>query len=291
MVRSATSAGTAASGSPHHTGNDRGAPRPRRLARRACGIALLLVGACQTVPVTGRQQFNLIPASQDAQLGAQAYTEMLAGAKVRTSGPEHQMVNNVIQRLVAVADAPSDFQWEVNVIDDPKTANAWALPGGKMAVYTGILPITEDETGLAVVMAHEIAHATARHGTERMTQQLGAELVLSYAAGEYAAIAGQAANLLIFMPWGRNQELEADHIGLVYMARAGYDPRAAVAFWERMANSAGSAPPEFLSTHPANETRIRQIQELLPEVMKIYRKAPQAGERRLDPKIGESVSP
>lgn len=276
----------------HDTGKSRGARRPTGFRRWWGGAALALaLAGCQTVPVTGRQQFNLIPPGQDPQLGAQAYAQMLEGARVRNSGPEYQMVTRVIERLVAVAEAPPEYRWEVNLIDEPQTANAWALPGGKMAVYTGILPITRDETGLAVVMSHEIAHATARHGTERMTQQLGASLVLEYAAGEHVALATQAANLLVFMPWGRRQELEADHIGLIYMARAGYDPREAVSFWKRMAEAGGASPPEFLSTHPATETRIRAIERLLPEAMEIYRQSGDSGERRLSPRFGERASP
>jgi predicted Zn-dependent protease len=141
-----------------------------------------------------------------------------------------------------------------------------------MAVYTGILPFTQTEAGLAVVMAHEIGHAVARHGSERMTQQMGVEIALSLAQGQqWAQYAPAAANLLLFMPFGRSQELEADHIGLMYMARAGYDPSEAEKFWTRMSQGQGGAPPEILSTHPSDATRIQQIRDLLPEALAVYR--------------------
>ena len=215
----------------------RGVYPTRALARAASAVALAaLLAACTTTPVTGRKAFNMVPIEEDKTLGAQAYADMLAGAPVASSHPKAAEVRTVVQRLVEVAqhDVSVPFDWEVQIIDDPNTVNAWCLPGGKMAVYTGILPVTKTPAGLAVVMGHEIAHAVARHGSERMSQQLGLEVVLAYAAGDYAAVAGQVANLAVLLPWGRKQELEADEIGLVYMARAGYDPREAVDFWTRM---------------------------------------------------------
>ena len=257
----------------------RGRARPARAA--ACAAVLLGLGACVTTPVTGRQAFNLVSIEQDRELGNQAYGDFLSQAQVNDAHPQAAMVQRVVDRLVPVAqaDLPIAFDWEVHVIQDDQTANAWCLPGGKMAVYTGILPLTQDEAGLAVVMAHEIGHAVARHGTERMSQQQGVDTVLAYAGGEYglqdyAAYAGAALNLMVFLPWGRKQELEADHIGLIYMARAGYDPRAAVGFWTRMAAaSGGGAPPEFLSTHPSDDTRVSQIEELLPGALAEYEAA------------------
>jgi predicted Zn-dependent protease len=240
-------------------------------------VACLALGAagtsgCTTTPVTGRQQFNLLSTEDDKALGGQAYGEMLKDAQFIESGPQYDQVQRVVARLVAVADDPGGFEWEAKLVKDDATANAWCLPGGKMAVYTGILPFTQDDAGLAVVMAHEIGHAVARHGSERMTQSMGLEIAVQLAQGyQWAQYAPAAANLLLFMPFGRNQELEADHIGLMYMARAGYDPSEAEQFWKRMAAGKSGAPPEFLSTHPSDETRIQQIRDLLPEAMAEYK--------------------
>jgi predicted Zn-dependent protease len=244
------------------------------LAAGALALAAL-VSACTTTPVTGRKAFNVLPVEQDKTLGAQAYADMLAGAPVTNSHPQAGQVHEVVERLVQVAqaDVATEFDWEVRIIDDPQMVNAWCLPGGKMAVYTGILPVTKTPAGLAVVMGHEIAHAVARHGSERMSQQLGLEAVLAYAAGDYAAVAGQVATLAVFLPWGRKQELEADEIGLVYMARAGYDPREAVEFWTRMEALGGEAPPEWLSTHPSHTTRIEELQAQMPRALQEYEAA------------------
>jgi len=253
--------------------------RRRPLGAATLAVALCGLASCVTTPFTGRQAFNLLPIEDDKQLGAQAYEETLAGVKLADSRPEAAMVHRVIDRLVPAAQAqiPVQFDWEVHLIDDPKTVNAWCMPGGKMAVYTGILPVTEDEAGLAVVMGHEIGHAIARHGTERMTQQVGVQIVLDYIAGDYAQLAGEATQLLVFLPWGRKQELEADHIGLMLMAEAGYDPRTAVPFWERMASLGGDAPPELLSTHPSDQHRIAQLQALMPEALQRYKAASPSG--------------
>jgi predicted Zn-dependent protease len=173
------------------------------------------------------------------------------------------------------------YAWEFNLIQDDKQQNAWAMPGGKTAVYTGILPITQDENGLAVVMAHEIAHAVAKHGSERMSQglvqQLGGQ-ALGTALSTNSAVTQQVAlqafgvgSQLGLLRYGRNQESEADRLGLIFMAMAGYNPDSAVGFWQRMAaRDNGASPPEFLSTHPSNETRIGDIQRLLPEARKYY---------------------
>lgn len=250
----------------------------RRATAWLAPLALVSLAACSSVAVTGRKQFNAFSVDQDKQLGAQAYAEIIGQSKVKDTGAEFAQVKRVTDRLIAVADDPG-FEWEVHVIDDPATVNAWCMPGGKMAVYTGILPVTGDDTGLAVVMAHEIGHAIARHGTERMSTQglsdVGMQIVgaVSETAAQYQELIGQAANLIAFMPWGRKHELEADHIGLIYMAKAGYDPRIAVDFWKRMAAQGGGAPPEFLSTHPSDETRIAQIEKLLPEALAEYQQA------------------
>jgi predicted Zn-dependent protease len=231
---------------------------------------LLCAAACQTTPVTGKSTFNLFSPQEDVELGREAYKEVLAGQKLVTSGPDYERVKRVMDRLVSVAD-DQGYEWEVNLIDDPQTANAFALPGGKMAVYTGILPICKTEAGLAVVMGHEIGHVVAQHGTQRMSRQMGAEVALQYAhLGQWSDLAEAGYGFLVDMPWGRADESEADHIGLIYMARAGYDPKEAIDFWSRMASSTSGEPPEFLSTHPSHETRISDLQHLLPEAEKEY---------------------
>lgn len=257
----------------------RGSPRGGFYRALCAAASLALIVACQTTPVTGRKAFNLTSVETDKQLGADAYGEFLKTAKLADGRPEFAMVKRVVDRLVAVADDPGDFEWEVHLIDDDKTVNAWCMPGGKMAVYTGILPVTKDEAGLAVVMGHEIGHAVARHGTQRLSSQGLVEQGLALIGQKYQSVAeyqqylGVFANVAVFMPWGRSQELESDEIGLIYMARAGYDPSTAVDFWTRMAALSGAAPPEFLSTHPANERRIEEIRDLLPKALKEYRKA------------------
>lgn len=245
------------------------------LAAWSGATAGLFLCACASVPITGRTAFNVIPVSEDPALGAQAYSEVMAQSTLADDHPQAAMVHRVVDRLSAegqkLVEVP--FDWEVHIIEEGQTVNAWCMPGGRMAVYTGILPVTGDETGLAVVMGHEIGHAIARHGTERMTQQMGAQAVIAYIAGDYVELAGTATNLLVLMPFGRSHELEADHIGLILMARAGYDPREAVDFWKRMAASSGGAPPEFLSTHPSPETRIRDLQKRIPQNLPIAEQA------------------
>jgi len=245
------------------------------------GVALVLatLTACVTTPITGRKAFVGLSLEQDKELGAKAYAEMLAGAPLADQKPQAAQVRKVVERLVEVAqkDVSIPFDWEVHLIDDPQTVNAWCLPGGKMAVYTGILPVTQDAAGLAVVMGHEIGHAVARHGSERMTQSSGVDLVLAYVngtyGGDYAALGSQLAALAVILPWGRMQESEADEIGLIYMARAGYDPRAAVEFWKRMQSMTGSGGPEWLSTHPSHATRIADLEAQLPRALAEYEAA------------------
>src|SRR6266542_526726 len=253
--------------------------RETRWSSLLCLAALVaaVAGGCETVPITGRSQLQLVSGEQEVQMGAEAYKEILAKAKISADPAANALVTRVGTRIAA-ATGRTDLPWEFKVIDDPKTVNAFALPGGKVAVYTGILPITGDEAGLAVVLGHEVSHVMARHSAERMSEQLGAELV---AKGIGAAIrldpqitqagAGLLVNTLL-LPWGRKQESEADHLGLIYMAKAGYDPHAARDLWIRMAEaSKGRArPPEFLSTHPSEETRVRQIEGWLPEAMRSY---------------------
>ena len=258
-------------------GNERGG------LRRALGVLCVAAGpllatlgggllttGCATTPVTGRSTFNVFSPADDVQMGTEAYEEMMSQARLVPSGPEKEMVERVMQRLAAVAD-DAGYAWEVRLIDDAETVNAFAMPGGKMAVYTGILPVCATEEGLAVVMGHEIGHVVAQHGTERMTQALGVELAFSMLnVGDYEALAREGLKYFVELPFSRSHESEADHIGLIYMARAGYDPRTAPEFWSRMAQRSSGAPPEFLSTHPSHETRIKNLQELLPEAIAVY---------------------
>ena len=246
----------------------------KRLLGALAAPLLLLAGGCHTTPVTGKSSFNLFTPEQDVELGREAYSEVLQGQHLIESGPDYERVKRVMERLVAVSD-DEGYEWDVNLIDDPNTANAFALPGGKMAVYTGILPICETEAGLAVVMGHEIGHVVAQHGTQRMSREMGAQVVLEYAnLGNWTDLAAAGYGYLLEMPWGRGDESEADHIGLIYMAKAGYDPRQAVDFWSRMAAMSGEQPPEFLSTHPSHETRIADLNKLMPEALQAYEASP-----------------
>jgi predicted Zn-dependent protease len=253
----------------------RRAPRVRLLA---AVLLVSLVSACETVPLTGRSQLNLLSEPDEIQMGIQAYREVTSKAKVSSNAVQNAQVNRVAQRVIAAVEKP-DLPWEVKVIED-KQANAFALPGGKLAVYTGILPITRDDAGLAAVIGHEVGHVIARHSAERVSQQMVAQglggVLVSGVLGTDPQTSAQVAGLFaqgLLLPWGRKQESEADHIGLILMAKAGYDPRAARDLWMRMAEASKgqSRPPEFLSTHPSEETRIRQIEALLPEALKYYK--------------------
>ena len=276
----------------------REARRRARVLNAAVAIAIgpLLIGiaACVKAPITGRSQLALIPESQILSTSFSEYDSFLKQNKTVSSGPDVQMVRQVggrIQKAVHdymkrkdLDDRLDDYKWDFNLVDS-KEVNAWCMPGGKVVVYTGILPITKTETGLAVVLGHEIAHAVAEHGRERMSQgmlaQLGGvalDVAMSSKPAQTRALWGQAygmgAQFGALLPFSRIQESEADHIGLIFMALAGYDPSEAVPFWERMAASKqGGSPPEFLSTHPSDETRIKKIKELLPEAMKKYQKS------------------
>jgi len=243
-------------------------------------IGLFLIVACQTVQQTGRSQFIIVSESQELKLGDDAYKETLSKERLSTRKDWQAQLRRVGQRIAAVAEKP-DYKWEFSVIQG-KEVNAFALPGGKVAFWEGIMPIAQDDNGIAVIMGHEVAHALARHGAERMSQALGAEAlgqVLSTGVGKVSPAMrddvlkayGLGATVGVLLPWGRTQESEADRIGLSLMAKAGYDPAAAVAFWERMSKVAGDKPPEFLSTHPSDATRINQIKEWLPEARSNFR--------------------
>lgn len=246
------------------------------------------IAACSTVPLTGRKQLSLIPDAQINALSFQNYQQVLQESQVVNNTEQARLVKNVGQKIAyavekymaekGLQDRIKDFKWEFNLIQD-NTVNAWCMPGGKVVFYTGIMPICQNEAGVAVVMSHEIAHAIAEHGNERMSQQLTAQMggmALSAALSQKPQATQQLANTAfglgaqygVLLPFGRTQESEADELGLYFMAMAGYDTEAAVPFWQRMAAQGGGSPPEFLSTHPAPETRIRDIEKTIPKTKK-----------------------
>lgn len=265
--------------------------RHSRVAMLVVGVALASLSGCETNPYTGRSQLLMTSVGEEMQMGAQAYDQVKSDPKLKPSQDPREIepVKRVAARIVEAAkrskyaEMAKQFQWEVTVIKDDKTANAFALPGGKMAVYTGIFPMAKTEAGLAAVMGHEVVHALARHGAERMSQgqltNMGLQ-VLSTAAGAAGgggvgqltmAALGVGAQVGVLLPFSRKHESEADYIGILLAADAGYDPRESVALWERMGQaSGGGASAEFMSTHPSHETRIDQLKKWMPEAMGIY---------------------
>jgi predicted Zn-dependent protease len=268
-------------------------PMNKKHVRYALAVAgLLLIVACATVPVTGRRQLSLIPASEMLSTSYQQYDEVLASNKVSTDAKNTALVKKVGNNIKTAveryfqqqgqSDALAGYEWEFNLLQSEEV-NAWCMPGGKVAFYEGILPVCQDEKGIAVVMGHEVAHAVAEHGNERMSQGLLAQMGGMALQAALASKPEQTQNLFmtafgvgaqvgVLLPFSRQQETEADHLGLIFMAMAGYDPNVSVAFWERMAAQGGGAPPEFLSTHPADATRIKNLQGFLPEAMGYYKK-------------------
>jgi len=247
-------------------------------------FGLALVIACATTPYTKRSQLILLSEGEEMQLGADAYKAVLTKEPVVRDPALITPVRRVGERIAQVADKPG-YQWQFTVIDEPQTVNAFALPGGKVAVYTGLFPVAQDEAGLAAVMGHEIAHALARHGAERMSQGVVAEALATGVAislgnanpatrNAVLGAFGLGAQVGVLLPFGRAQESEADHIGLILMAKAGYDPEAAFALWKRMEAQGGNAPAEFLSTHPAYGTRQENIRKWIPEAMQYYQADP-----------------
>src|SRR5581483_8973278 len=223
---------------------------------------------CATVPYTNRHQLNFVPEGQEQQLGLEAYQDVQKKNKISTDPAVNAMVDRVGKRIAAAANKP-DWNWQFTVIDDPKTVNAFCLPGGRIAVYTGILPLTKDDNGLAVVLGHETAHALAHHGAERMSDQtlmsVPMAVLLNGQSQEAQQLAQQAFGIGVELPFSRKQESEADHIGLILMAKAGYDPRTALTFWQAMTQEMqGKSPPAFLSDHPSDQQRIEKIKEELP---------------------------
>ena len=255
-------------------------------------IAAFLFQSCSLVPLTGRRQLSLVSDADMLSTSFVQYDQFLKENKLSTNTAQTNMVKGVgrrIQNAVTTYFAQNNlsqdlngFAWEFNLIES-KEANAWCMPGGKVVVYSGILPITQNEAGLAVVMGHEIAHAVAKHSNERMSQALATQLggqVLAEALKQkpqqtqqiWMSLFGVGTELGAVLPYSRIQESEADRLGLIFMAMAGYNPNTAIEFWQRMSQNAGSQPPEFLSTHPSDANRIRKIKSEIKEAMKYYKK-------------------
>jgi predicted Zn-dependent protease len=260
---------------------------------------------CVTNPYTKRWQLLMVPQSYEANLGAQAYQDVLSDPKVQVSHNPAEVtpVQRVAERIIEAAkrskyaEAAQEFKWEVSVIKDDATKNAFALPGGKIAVYTGIFPVADNESGLAAIVGHEVVHALARHGSERMSQGVLAQIGLVGASialqtQGFSPVTSQAAmtalgvgtQVGVMLPFSRAHESEADYIGLLLAADAGYDPHEAVHVWERMEQlSGGKQPQEFLSTHPGHETRIKRLTEHMPEALALYTPANKAPVAQLPP--------
>ena len=247
---------------------------------------VMQLGACATVPETGRSQILLVSPAQETQLGFEEFEKLKKTVPVSKDSAANARLQRVGQRIAAVAPLPN-ARWEFVLFDKPNEPNAFCLPGGKVGVYSGILPITQDDAGLATVIGHEVAHAVARHGAERMSEgmliQLGGQLLEQATLGRSEASRavlqqayGIGSAVGVALPHSRGQELEADRLGVLYMARAGYEPREALAFWKRFAEyknkNGGGKQIEFLSTHPLDDQRIRQIEGLLPQAQMEYRK-------------------
>jgi len=266
---------------------------PRSILVAICLCAFIELAGCEKNPYTGRSQLLMTSVAEEMQMGTQAYSQVKSDPKMKQSQDPREIepVKRVAARIVEAAkrskyaEMAKQFQWEVTVFKDDKTANAFALPGGKMAVYTGIFPVAKTEAGLAAVMGHEVVHALARHGAERMSQEQLASAAVQ-AAGAAAGAAGggglvsqgamaalgAGAQVGVLLPFSRQHESEADYIGILLAADAGYDPRESVALWERMERmSGGAASSEFLSTHPSHGTRIEDLKKAMPEAMGIYK--------------------
>lgn len=242
-------------------------------------------------PETGRKSHVGMSVEQESALGLQSYQQILAKSRTVDSGPELEMVKRVVSRLAAATGAAGQaFQWQVSLVGDEQV-NAFCLPGGEIVVYTGILPVAQNEAGLATVLGHEMAHAISRHGAQRVLQQNITQTAMTGVAVSLSDMdyekqravmgaLGVGAQFGILMPFSRKHESEADAIGLMFMARAGYDPEESIRFWERMEQASQNAPPEFLSTHPSHGTRIAQLQAEMPKALEEYRKATAGGQFR-----------
>lgn len=273
---------------------------PARTTAALAALALVLT-SCATVPYTGRRQLSIMSAAQETQLGNQAYASLTRRSLIAHDTRANAIVREVGRRIADAADQPS-WTWELTLFDDREQVNAWALPGGKVGVYTGIFPVAEHEAGLATVVGHEVAHALAHHSAERASQQtfLGliagglaaaADVTLGGSGGLAQQTLSLGAQLGILLPFSRAQESEADEIGLILMAKAGYDPRAALGVWDRMAavERQQATPPEFLSTHPSYGTRVARIEAALPRALRYYR--PDASPDRRLPALADLEPP
>jgi metalloendopeptidase OMA1, mitochondrial len=259
-----------------------------RLVPVLIAVVVMLFQRCSSENFTneaGRTARLGLSQEQEATLGLQSYRDVVSKSRTITSGPEYEMVRRCAERLAQqTGERGKNFKWAVSLVDSPQV-NAFCLPGGKICVYTGILPVAKTETGLAVVMGHEMAHATLRHGSERVFQQKQTQTLLSgvnFSLGDMSpqqrqavmGAIGAGAQYGYLLPFGRDHESEADSVGLGYMAKAGYDPREAVAFWQRMGQaSGGKSQPEFMSTHPSHETRVNRLKEMMPEALKLFEKS------------------
>jgi predicted Zn-dependent protease len=273
-------------------------------------ILLLVFVGCAKVPLTNRKQISMIPNNQLMASSFTSYDQVLSDSKLSNNTEQVQMIKRVgnnIKNAVETylkennqSEITKDFEWEFNLIEE-NTINAWCMPGGKVAFYTGILPVCEDEAGVAVVMGHEVAHAIANHGGERMSQAL-----IQQAGGVALAVALQeqpqqtqalamaaytgGSTIVGMLPFSRLHESEADELGLYFMAMAGYDPAEAPEFWKRMSKG-GSSTPEFLSTHPSGDTRIKKLNENMPKAMKFYKASKKATNKSIgDVELGEESS-
>ena len=255
-------------------------------------IVALAVLSCSVVPITGRKQLSILPESEMISMGLASYQEFMKANPVssdRTNGALVKEVGSTISNAVEFYLAANGMQsrlngyaWQYSLVNSA-VPNAFCLPGGKVVVNSGILPYTADKNGLAVVLSHEIAHAVARHGNERMSQELLLQFgsvalseVIKNKPAEtqniYNSVYGIGAQMGVVLPYSRDHELEADKLGLIFMSLAGYDPRTAIAFWERMSSIGGSKPLEFMSTHPSDARRISKIKDAMPEILKYYKK-------------------
>lgn len=256
-------------------------------------VLTIILQSCTVVPLTGRRQLSLVPESEMISMSLTSYSDFMKENPPSTDKVNSSIVSEVGKNISSavikyfadnnLASRLDGYQWEFNLVKNDTTPNAWCMPGGKVVVYSGILPYTKDKNGLAVVLSHEIAHAVARHGNERMSQELLTQygsVALNEAIkqkpeqtkGIFNTAYGLGSQYGVMLPFSREHELEADKLGLIFMAMAGYDPQTAIAFWERMSSMGGSKPPEFMSTHPSDASRIAKIKEALPEALQYYNK-------------------